>query len=429
MGSSETVVKQRGDKVKIYENRAKMSKNLLGKSGLMSNKDDATNDENNNENEGSNNDNVKTFWNISNDDYYNPKVLTETQTTNKHVSTSLVLQHTQSSLELYSSFYPTHLTTQKLRNFHRYALKRIVNAALTTDSTFLPLNYLLKRKFQSQSQLPLINEFISVRTSPNDLSSTDNCEIILAEYSEQYPPLMMQTGMASKVRNYYKRRFAKDDGPVKSLIEYGEFVYINTSPFLGSLKPGDYLQSLENYMFRAPIYSHQMAPHDFLCVRTRNLSYMIRSDVKSIFVVGQECPLIEVPGPNSKRANSFIKDFLQAFIYRQFARSRDRTIKMEDIKKAFPTHTESSIRKRLKVISDLKRTTGRQDIETNWWILKEDFRLTSEEEIRAMISPEQCCAYYSMLAAEQRLKDAGYGEKNLLLRTMMMSIILKLTMK
>lgn len=29
-----------------------------------------------------------------------------------------------------------------------------------------------------------------------------------------------------------------------------------------------------------------------------------------------------------------------------------------------------------------------------------------------MVSPEQCCAYYSMIAAEQRLKDAGYGEKS-----------------
>jgi transcription initiation factor TFIID subunit 1 len=121
---------------------------------------------------------------------------------------------------------------------------------------------------------------------------------------------MMQTGMASKIRNYYKRRFAKDDGPQKSLIEYGEFVYINTSPFLGSLKAGEYLQSLENNMFRAPIYSHKVADHDFLVVRTRNLSYIIRGDIKNIFVVGQECPQIEVPGPNSKRANSFIKDFL-----------------------------------------------------------------------------------------------------------------------
>jgi transcription initiation factor TFIID subunit 1 len=52
-------------------------------------------------------------------------------------------------------------------------------------------------------------------------------------------------------------------------------------------------------------------------------------------------------------------------------------------------------------------------IDSNWWVLKPDYRLPSEEEMRAMVSPEQCCAFYSMLAAEQRLKDAGYGEKSL----------------
>lgn len=83
---------------------------------------------------------------------------------------------------------------------------------------------------------------------------------------------------------------------------------------------------------------------------------------------------------------------------------------MEDVKKAFPTLAENSIRKRLKIIADFRRT-GKSD--TNWWILKEDFHLPSEEDIRNIVSPEQCCAYYSMLAAEQRLKDAGYGEKNL----------------
>ena len=250
---------------------------------------------------------MKTFWNISNDDYYNPKVIIDTQTTSKHVSTTLVLQHTQTALELFHTFFPTHFTSQKLRNFHRYVLKRVVSGALSGESHFMSVSAQLRKKFQQQTQLPLINEFISVRTSPNDLSCTDNCEIILAEYSEQYPPLMMQTGMASKIRTYYKRRFAKDDGPQKNSIEYGEFVYINTSPFLGSLKPGDYLQSLENYMFRAPIYAHKMAEQDFLMVRTRNLSYLIRGDIRNIFAVGQECPLIEVPGPNSKRANSFIK--------------------------------------------------------------------------------------------------------------------------
>lgn len=43
-------------------------------------------------------------------------------------------------------------------------------------------------------------------------------------------------------------------------------------------------------------------------------------------------------------------------------------------------------------------------MDSNWWVIKPDFRLPTEEEIRAMVSPEQCCAYFSMVAAEQRLK-------------------------
>ncbi len=34
--------------------------------------------------------------------------------------------------------------------------------------------------------------------------------------------------------------------------------------------------------------------------------------------------------------------------------------------------------------------------------------------MRSMVTPEQCCAFFSMIAAEQRLRDAGYGEKFLL---------------
>lgn len=169
------------------------------------------------------------------------------------------------------------------------------------------------------------------------------------------------------------------------------------------------MQALENNLFRVPIYEHCLPETDFLIIRTRD-NYFIR-EVDTIYTVGQELPLFEVPGPNSKKSNIFIRDFLQVFIFRLFWKSVDtpRRIKMEDIKKAFPAHSESSIRKRLKQCADFKRT----GMDSNWWVLKSDFRLPSEDEIRAMVSPEACCAYYSMLAAEQRLKDAGYGEKSM----------------
>ena len=46
-------------------------------------------------------------------------------------------------------------------------------------------------------------EMFFMRTA-EDLTGRDG-EIILAEYSEEFPPLMMQVGMATKIKNFYKR--------------------------------------------------------------------------------------------------------------------------------------------------------------------------------------------------------------------------------
>ena len=46
-------------------------------------------------------------------------------------------------------------------------------------------------------------EVFFMRT-PQDVSVCDG-DIILAEYSEQYPPLMSTIGMATKIKNYYRR--------------------------------------------------------------------------------------------------------------------------------------------------------------------------------------------------------------------------------
>ncbi|EHB07147.1 Transcription initiation factor TFIID subunit 1 [Heterocephalus glaber] len=239
-------------------------------------------------------------------------------------------------------------------------------------------------------------ETFFMRTS-QDLTAKDG-DLILAEYSEENGPLIMQVGMATKIKNYYKWKPGKD--PRASECKYGETVYCHTSPFLGSLHPGQLLQAFENNLLHAPVYLHKMPETDFLIIRTRQ-GYYIR-ELVDVFVVGRQYPLFEVPEPNSKRANTHIRNFLQVFIYRLFWKSKDRPrrIQMEDIKKGFPSHSESSIRKRLKLCADFKWT----GMDSNWWVLKSDFRLPTEEEIRAVVSSEQCCAYYSMIATEQRLK-------------------------
>ncbi|XP_064206308.1 transcription initiation factor TFIID subunit 1 isoform X4 [Anguilla rostrata] len=376
------------------ESALKKSRILLGKTGVI--KDEPQQNMSQPE--------VKDPWNLSNDEFYYPK-----QQGLRGTFGGNIIQHSIPAVELRQPFFPTHMGPMKLRQFHRPSLKKYSFGALSQPGPHpaQPLLKHIKKKAKMREQERQASgggDMFFMRTA-SDLTGKDG-DLILAEYSEEFPPLIMQVGMASKIKNYYKRKPGKDPGAPDC--KYGETVYCHTSPFLGSLHPGQLLQAFENNLFRAPIYLHKVPETDFLVLRTRQ-GYYIR-EVVDIFVVGQECPLFEVPGPNSKRANTHIRDFLQVFIYRLFWKSKDRPrrIRMEDIKKAFPSHSESSIRKRLKLCADFKRT----GMDSNWWVLKPDFRLPTEEEIRAMVSPEQCCAYYSMLVAEQRLKDAGYGEKS-----------------
>ncbi|XP_038272333.1 transcription initiation factor TFIID subunit 1 isoform X2 [Dermochelys coriacea] len=376
------------------ESSLKKSRILLGKTGVI--KEEPQQNMSQPE--------VKDPWNLSNDEFYYPK-----QQGLRGTFGGNIIQHSIPAVELRQPFFPTHMGPMKLRQFHRPPLKKYSFGTLSQPGphSVQPLLKHIKKKAKMREQERQASgggEMFFMRT-PQDLTGKDG-DLILAEYSEENGPLMMQVGMATKIKNYYKRKPGKDPGAPDC--KYGETVYCHTSPFLGSLHPGQLLQAFENNLFRAPIYLHKMPETDFLIIRTRQGCYI--RELVDIFVVGQECPLFEVPGPNSKRANTHIRDFLQVFIYRLFWKSRDRPrrIRMEDIKKAFPSHSESSIRKRLKLCADFKRT----GMDSNWWVLKSDFRLPTEEEIRAMVSPEQCCAYYSMIAAEQRLKDAGYGEKS-----------------
>lgn len=387
---------------KNKKSEPKKSKILLGKHGIMSQKEELEPPPMPEAVE-------KDIFNLSNDEYYNPK-LTQDNALRHNVGGGGMLQHSTPAVELRQPLFPTYLGQSKLRTWHRPMLKKYSYGMMAQPGpqSVHPLLKHIKKKARMREQERQASgggEMFFMRT-PQDLTGMDG-ELILAEYSEEHPPVMMNVGMATKIKNCYKRRPGKDSGAPDLL--YGELSYAHTSPFLGSLKPGQCLQTFENNLFRVPIYPHDVLDTDFVIIRTRQ-HYYVR-EVNTIYSVGQLCPLFEVPGPNSKRANNFIRDFLQVFIYRLFWKSTDipRRIRMDDIKKAFPSHSESSIRKRLKLCADFKRT----GMDSNWWVIKPDFRLPTEEEIRAMVSSEQCCGWYSMLAAEQRLKDAGYGEKSL----------------
>lgn len=363
--------------------------------------------------------NEKQPWNVSNDEYYTYKATPDVAL---KPNVGNLIQHSTPAVELRQPFFPTFMNRDRLREFHRPPLfitgKRSRNTTIV-DSVYHSIESLTKHilhldQMREKQRIESGGGEMFFMHTAEDLSGKD-AELILAECSEEYPPLLNQVGMATKIKNYMRRKpgshHVDQETELISKYEYGEPSIVSTSPFLGTLLPGQSLQTIENNMYRAPIYKHKFPHSDFLVIKCQD-QYHIR-EVENIFTVGQELPIIEVPGPNSKKANNFIRDFLQVYIYRMFWRSNlePKRIKMDDIKKAFPLHSESSIRKRLKQCADFNRTGDNP----NMWYLKKpgEFRLPQEAEIRTMVTPEQCCAYYSMLAAERRLQDAGYGEKSL----------------
>ena len=160
----------------------------------------------------------------------------------------------------------------KLRMFHRAAMKKYSHGAMATSSP-QPVHPLLKHitKKSKQRELERIasggGDVFFMRT-PEDLTGRDG-ELILIEFCEEHPPLMNQVGMCSKIKNYYKRKAGKDHAPPE-INKYGEISYAHTSPFLGILHPGNCMQVVENNMYRAPIYQHQIPSSDFLIIRNRN---------------------------------------------------------------------------------------------------------------------------------------------------------------
>ena len=148
----------------------------------------------------------------------------------------------------------------------------------------------------------------------------------------------------------------------------GQNMIVRASPFLGVMHPGQMLQAIENNLYRAPIFAHKGNDTDFVLVVSRN-GFSIRN-YDHLFTAGQECPLIEVPNPNSRLAGKYISDLLQIYIYRLFLKSkyRPRRLDFQELKAMFPTYPESSIRKRLKSCANFKR----EDDNSNWWIIRED---------------------------------------------------------
>ena len=96
---------------------------------------------------------AKDPFNISNDEFYNPKLTTDTAL-KPNVGANLI-QHSIPALELRMPFFPTHMGLMRLRLFHRPPIRRFTYGAIA-DSLSHPVNtlakYLKKKSKQRENE-------------------------------------------------------------------------------------------------------------------------------------------------------------------------------------------------------------------------------------------------------------------------------------
>ncbi|KAK9725200.1 hypothetical protein RND81_05G128200 [Saponaria officinalis] len=245
----------------------------------------------------------------------------------------------------------------------------------------------------------------------SDLSAKDG-HVFLMEYCEERPLLLGNAGMGARLYTYYQKSSSDDqNGDLlrNSNSGLGTVVALDTadkSPFLGDIKSGCSQSSLETEMYKAPVFPHRVASTDYLLVRSPKGKLSLRR-IDKIHVVGQQEPLIEVMSPGSKNPQNYLWNRLLVFMYREFRaavkRSLPPCIRADELTAQFPNVPEHFLRKRLKHCADLQRgPNGRLH-----WVMRRNFHIPPDEELRKMVKPETVCSYESMQAGLFRLKRLG----------------------
>ncbi len=291
------------------------------------------------------------------------------------------------------------LQVKDLRSHHRPSIK----FALNENFSFSRVKPIKKKKLKEIDPTEMMK-------TPKDISLKDTSKFVLAEYCEEYPPVLQNVGMASLIYNYYRKKDDKDNFMPKlhngapNILES-----VDASPFFGygDVKPGQTMQVLYNNLFRAPIFTQDKLTNDFLVIRHTyhgETKYFIR-EIPLSYIVGQCYPLQEIPRPQSRKITQCLKVRLQVVAFRLMRKDPYKRLRYEKLRKVFGMYTDAQIRQKLKEFAQyLKKGEN-----TGWWKLKPNVVLPDEDGIRKLMTPETICVIQSTLVGQQRLKDAGYG--------------------
>lgn len=304
------------------------------------------------------------------------------------------LQHSVPALKLSPPAFQSCRTKRELRLWHR---PRLSIPPGFTISTWLKVKPASKKPTNSvASSVTEISGILKLSISTNPaggiirsakkLTLKDSCRFVVLEYFEEFPPLLMNPGMGAYIVLYYRKKSPQDTFVPKSTFALVQVLdFTDPSPFMmfGDVPAGCSRYALCNGLFRAPLFLHKATNSDFIVSRhTHQQSatddsnaaaststqpdaefYLRPLEAAPVLLVGQEFPLVEVPGPHSRRHNLFCRQRLQVAAYRLFNKDpllpdsghSRRRLKIGRLLTAFPQFSEGSIRKWLKEYAESTR--------------------------------------------------------------------------
>lgn len=331
-------------------------------------------------------------FNISNDNNYD---LLKENYHSKIRSTigNLNIEHSMPAIRLQSPYYKVKLTKDQLRNFHRKHFRVRPGQVIQ----FSKLKVRKRKKDRGKEIKELFNK-------TTDLTLADTGQTLLMEHSEQVPIVLPNFGMGSKLINYYRKKDEEDiSRPKLSIGETHVLGVQDKSPFwnFGFVEPGNIVPTLYNKLVRAPVFKHEVANTDFLLIKSTgggvSQKYFLKN-ITHLFAVGQLFPVVDIPGPHSRKVTTASKNRLKMIVFRVLKRSPERRLLVKDISAHFPDQNDMQNRQRLKEFMEYQRSGEDQ----GFWKLKED--LPNDR----LISPEDLTLLEAMQVAQQQMEDLEF---------------------
>ncbi|KAF4500929.1 transcription initiation factor TFIID subunit 1 [Fusarium agapanthi] len=346
---------------------------------------------------------VSNRFNISNDEAY--EALKENHQSKVRATLgNISVEHSLPAIKLSWPYYKVKLggTTDEYHR-PRFRYKKFAGHIIKFD----------KPAHQKRKQMK--GKAHEVFLKSKDLSINDNSTAVLYEYCEQRPRVLSSFGMGNRLINYYRRKDTNEDEqlPKQELGEYRMLLPEDRSPFslFGTVDPGETVPTLHNEMYRAPVFKHTPRGSDFLVVRSTTGEHGSRwflHKIDHLYVVGQQFPSVEVPGPHSRKVTNASKNRMKMLAFRMIRHSDTDNCQLSDITKHITDSTDTQNRQKLKEFLQYDRESG----EKGMWRLKPGEILPDESTIRSMIKPEEVCLLDAMQLGIKELEDAGYDPRN-----------------